>query len=305
MSRKPMFSSRAWPWIGVVALWSAATMLASAIVEAPVGGRERDSAATRILGRCVNALATAAYDRTDLTFHKGRLAYAEKAFSNDVFQVIRREMAPTGHAHMDGDEIKEIMAWLRIATLLDPNNVTYHLDAAYWLMSRDVSRLDEARQVLLAARSANPETYIVHMALGQFATKIGDRQRARRSFDKSLVLWPGGMLPADDDDNQTKQEKAEQIKIDKKEMLKLRIFLREMNGDTAGAIADLKSILEIFPDSPLVRARIPLVENGQEPPALAEQKWNALRTQEYHHVCEEPAGEHAGHSDEEPKGGRP
>ena len=279
-----------------------ATLLASVIVEAPVGGLERDPVTTRIFGRCVNALATAAYDRTDLTFHKGRPSYVEKAFSNDVFQVLRREIAPTGHTHMDGDETKEIMAWLRIATLLDPDNITYHLDAAYWLMSRDVGRPDEARQVLIEARASNPESYIVHMALGQFATKIGDRQRARRSFDKALELWPRGMLPAEDDNNETRREQAEQSKIDKKEMLKLRIFLREMDGDMAGAIADLKSILELFPDSPLVRARIPLVENGQELPALAEQKWNALRKQEYHHVCEEPAGEHAGHNDDEPKG---
>lgn len=289
MIQKPIFRSRAWPWIALAVLWSVATLLASVAVDAPVAdSQEGSSVASRILGRCVNALATAAYDRTDLTFHKGRPTYHERAFSNTAFQVLQREIAPVGHAHMGGEETKEIMSWLRIATLLDPHNVTYHLDAAYWLMSQDVNRPDEARRILLEARAANPESYLVYLGLAQFATKIGDRLLARRNCDRAITLWPKGQS-ADDE---------QQTMMDKRELLMLRVLLREMDGDMAGAAADLKEILVMFPQSPLVRARIPVIESGGEPPALAEQRWNALRKQEYQHVCEAATGEDAGHNHE-------
>lgn len=290
MRQRTIFISKAWPWVTVAVLWGAAASLACVIVDAPVAGsRAADSIAERILGRCVNALAAQAYDRADLTFHKGRPHSRERAFSNDVFQVWRQDMAPTGHAHMSGDETKEIMAWLRFATLLDPHNITYRLDAAYWLMSTDINRPDAARKVLLDAGMADPHSYLVYLGMVQFATKTGDRLLARRSCDRALELWPGGQLPGDDE---------ERTKMDKRELLMLRVLLREMDGDTAGAIADLKSVIEIFPNSPQIRLRIRHIESGQESPALAEQWWNALKQQEYHHVCEEHSGEHAGHEEE-------
>lgn len=287
MRGQAVLRSRAWPWIFVVALWAAAASLATVVADVPVAaGTGSDSIAVRMVGRCVTALASEAYARSDLTFHKGRPTYRDKAFSNDVFQVWRKEIAPAGHTHMAGEQTKEIMSWLRFASLLDPHEVTYYLDAAYWLMSRDIGRPDAARLVLAEARARNPHSYLVYFGFSQFATKVGDKRLARRSCDRALALWPSGKSPSDDES---------QPMIDKREILSLRVILREMDGDKAGAIADLRSILEMFPESPQVRARIGLIMDGREPAAAAEQRWNALMKQEYHHVCEDEVREQAGH----------
>ncbi|MEI6969948.1 MAG: tetratricopeptide repeat protein [bacterium] len=286
--------SGAWPWFIAAVLWGAAASLACVVADPPVVRRGEDiSIAARMFGRCVSALAGEAYGRADLTFHKGRPTYHEKAFSNDVFQVWRRELAPVGHSHLGGSETKEIMSWLRFASLLDPHNVTYHLNAAYWLMSGDIGRPDAARKVLLEARDLNPDSYLVYLGLSQFATKTGDRSLARRSCDRALELWPRGKSPDDDED---------QLKIDRREILSLRVILREMEGDMAGAIADLQAILGMFPESPLVRSRIMLIAAGQETAAMAEQRWEALRKQEYYHVCEGEAAAHEEHEHDQGDG---
>jgi len=278
------FSDKRWLWIFGVCLWGMATILYSVLASQPLAsGAGDNSVASRVMGKCVTAFAETAFDRAELAFHSGRPQYREKAFSNDLFQVWHREIAPTGHAHLEGGQTKEVLAWLRFASLLDPHSVKYHLIAAFWLQGKDIGRPDEARRVLLEARAKNPESYVVYMGLGRLYAKTDDKLLAHRCYDRALVLWPRGKAP-DDDQFQTN--------LDKRELLSRRAILREIEGDTAGAISDMKSIVELFPASPLIMARLLLLETGQKPQDSPAQRWGVLRNPEYHPLCEDASHEH-------------
>ena len=281
-----MFTSKLWPWLAFASLWSLAGGMACFLDGFP-GGERAASTTARIFGKCVSSLADSAYERADMAYHLGRPAYEERAFSNDVFQTWRSEIAPGAHAHLEGKDKMEILSWLKISLALNPGDVERYLVAAFWLLDRTIARPAEAEKLLIAARQANPDAYLPYLGLGRLYTKTDEREKAMRCFDRGIMLWPGGLSRTNDE-----------ARLDKRELLSRRAILREMNGDAPGAITDMKDILSLYPELrlPQFRERIVSLQSGRQPVESAAQRWSALMAADYRHACQRGSDdEHEGH----------
>lgn len=287
MSENPAPGRVRRPWIIVFVLWTLASSLACGLAAMPVfsgAGGSRRSVAEQLFGQSVTALADYSFvSEADGFYHRGRRHYVETAFTNDVFQMLRREISPEGHAHLDGNDMKDVLAWVRMAILLDPHNVEYALVAAYWLQ-RELGETDAALATLREAAAANPDSYLPYLGRGRLYAKIGDRARARTSYETAYVRWPGNLDRADPD-----------ALIDRREILIRLAILRELDNDIPGAVKFMKQIAQEFPSaSRIVRERAALIEQGRPLPVSAEERWDTIRQAEYHHFCAEETGGHDG-----------
>lgn len=272
-----------------VLFWAAAGVVAVNGTIASFSGNDVSlTAATRLLIVSSSVIGQQAMERAEWEFHGGQPVYEDEAFSNSYFQVLSGRLLPRSHVHLDGRESREMLPWLRAATWADPKNVTNALLTAYWLV-RDPVGAKSAMAMLTDAQLHNPDNYLVYMGKGRFFAKADDRARARRYYERALALWPSGMDPRDDD-----------VRMDKREILSRLEVLDELDGDIRGAIGRMMGIVEVLPEkSVLFRHRIGVLLNGETPVESAAERWNALRSEEYHHLCSAEGGNH--HPDE---GGR-
>ncbi len=290
---KPIRSS--WPWIVTACAWTLAGSLACRLAALPVfseTGAGTGTVAQQILGRTTSAFADYSfYQEADGFYHKGRSHYVDTAFTNDFFQAMRRQIAPVGHAHAQGKEVKDVLAWLRIAISLDPANTEYSLVAAYWLQ-RELGMTDAALEVLRESSAANPGAYEPYIGRGRLYARIGDRERSRKAYEMALARWPGGDDPNDEDP-----------KIAKREILLRLSIICEVEGDIQDAISYLRQIVAVFPDSSRrAGERAAMLERGELPPLSAIERWNVATRAEDHHFCEEETDEHTGSHDHDQNG---
>ena len=291
MSRSPAPIRIRWPWILTVALLILASSLACRLAILPAFSSSNAgtrSLAEQLLGQSATALADYSFfDKADGFYHRGRRHYVDTAFTNDIFQVLRQEISPEGHAHLQGDDMKDVLAWVRIAVSLDPRNVDYSLVAAYWLQ-RELGRTDAALALLREAATANPDSYLPYLGRGRLYGKLGDRTRARIAYQLAFRHWPGDSDKNDPD-----------TMIDKREILVRLAILCELDNDIHGAIGFMNQIAEAFPSaSRIVKEQAAMLERGEKPPVSAEQRWNTIREAEYHHFCTEEHGGNTAGDDE-------
>ena len=286
-----LFQSPAWPWIAAAAMLGLAGGLAAAVIpSANAGARGHETVMSRLLGSSAQAFGDSMLDRADTAFHMGRESRPDRtAITNDLFQTWREQIRPTGHAHLAGDRVKDIMAWLRFASWIDPSDVRSVLIASYW-MAGDMQRPREALRILLEAQAEEPGSYLPYLGRSRIYAKLDERAMARRCYDRVLRLWPGGLDPKDED-----------VKFDKREALSRRALLNEMEGRTAEAIRDMMDIVTLFPEraSGQFKRRIAQLARGETPGESAEQRWTALRSERMAHAEDEEesgAHDHAGHA---------
>src|ERR1051325_1987690 len=101
--------------------------------------------------------------------------------------------AEPGHEHHDGEaasgDVREILPWLRLSAMLDPQNVETYTVAAYWLRSH-LKRPEEAEKFLREGWRENPDSYEILFELGRVTSEVRhDDARARNLWELALRKW--------------------------------------------------------------------------------------------------------------------
>ncbi|MBT3194364.1 MAG: hypothetical protein HN341_17600 [Verrucomicrobia bacterium] len=245
----------------VCALSVAAFSLACQLIAAAHTEREpagQPSLAQAIVGDTRLALGSQFYTQADVYFHRGVPHEKALAFDADPFQIVRNEVCPRNHQHLSGtSDIAEIMPWLSLATRVNPQNLNGYLVAAFWLAS-EAKRPELALRILGRAQCNIPYAYEVQLEKGRILLQTGEREQARQAFAAAIAFWEA-----------TADASNHDHLLDKAEALLYRALLREAEGETSGAIADLRAMLAISPENPAMHERLRLLERGQatSPPA--------------------------------------
>ena len=248
--------------VGVVVLWAAAAGLASRI---PVPATQDESAdgqsvVSRVFGSSREVISRQFYAEADRFFHKGVSGHPDRAFDDHLFLRWADAISPTRHEELQGDEIAEIMPWLRLATGADPRNVEAYSTAAYWLGAR--GELDAARIVLEEARGKNPVDYRVPLSLAKLYSTSREHERALKELEIARSLWPAGADPRD-----------QQTQLDRAAILSFRAGALEALGRQSEAIASFRELLTEFPDRHQVRKRLDELEHGRQMTESAHTFW--------------------------------
>ena len=223
-----------------------------------------DSMAERLLGESKVALTWYFYHQADTYFHGGWEHTRHEAFKKSIYQNLAGDISPRYHIHLSGSEVKEIMPWLRLATLTDPHDIRIFFDSAFWL-AHDAKRPDLAEEVLLSAQVDNPFNYQVQLERGRIFLIQNKIDEAKRAFDAGLAFWPS----KDKADTETAMD-------GKARLLLYRALLHEADGKKDEAISNLQEILRLFPERVYLLSRIDDLKEGKEPSLLASKVWSDM-----------------------------
>jgi tetratricopeptide (TPR) repeat protein len=282
-----MNDSRSSSWLLPVAalllLWGVVFSMATQLTLSPLNlFSGNTSVAERWLGASRVALGNSFFEEADNYFHKGVGHVQQKAFSNDLFQMLKAEIEPSVHVHPEGVEVSEIMPWLRFTTEMDPNNVDAYLTTAYWLEG-SIRRPDLAEAVLREAQMNNPKDYRVINERAKMLFGTGNDGKAATLLDAAIKLWPGGQDPED-----------QQTRIDLAQMLSYRAFLFELNGHCGQALDLFKKAYARMPNNNALEQRVHALERGEDFSQKDRHVWESVFARR--HVC---AREGADHEDED------
>ena len=117
----------------------------------------------------------------------------------DVIDSFGRHFFPDRHTHLDeggptGDlstshEVREILPWLKISSILDPENVQTYTVTAFWLRTK-LGKVDEARQVLREGLRSNPGDPELLYEMGRvYYENYHNLDRARDIWEAALRMW--------------------------------------------------------------------------------------------------------------------
>jgi hypothetical protein len=117
----------------------------------------------------------------------------------DWIDAFGRHFFPDRHTHLDeggpnddlsgGDQVREILPWLKLSTDLDPQNVQNFTVSAYWLRER-MHKTPEAYQVLLEGLHDNPGSPDILFELGRlYAESYHDTNRAENVWKAAAHNW--------------------------------------------------------------------------------------------------------------------
>ena len=226
------------------------------------------------------ALSESFYETADLYFHCG-VPHKRPRMFTDLFQQWRAAISPERHVHTRGREVREIMPWLRFATLADPHNVEAYLAAAYWLAG-DYGRPDLALRVLREAIRHNPKDFRLYGEAARIHMMRQDKESAARMLEVGIRLWPGEYDPTD-----------REIRLELARMLSYRGFLYELDGNARKALEVFERALHMFPHDHALQERVAALRAGRVNRKWAESAWRELFPAK--HVC---ARGHAHHDAE-------
>ena len=106
----------------------------------------------------------------------------------DWIERFGRRFMITEHTHLEGNNEREILPWLKISSALDPQKIETYVVAAYWL--RDVGKVKEAERFLRQGMLHNPDSYDILFELGRlYYENEHDPARARKIWDLALRKW--------------------------------------------------------------------------------------------------------------------
>jgi tetratricopeptide (TPR) repeat protein len=106
----------------------------------------------------------------------------------DWIERFGRHFIVTEHNHLQGNNEREILPWLRISAELDPQKIETYTVAAYWL--RDLGKVKEAERFLRQGMLNNPDSYEILFELGRLYYEADhDPARARKIWDLALRKW--------------------------------------------------------------------------------------------------------------------
>ena len=106
----------------------------------------------------------------------------------DWIERLGRHFIITEHTHLQGNNEREILPWLKISSKLDPQKVETYTVSAYWL--RDMGKVTEAEAFLREGLRNNPDSYEILFELGRlYSENYHDPARARNVWELGLQKW--------------------------------------------------------------------------------------------------------------------
>jgi len=106
----------------------------------------------------------------------------------DWIERFGRHFIVTEHKHLEGNNEREILPWLKLSAELDPQKIETYIVAAYWL--RDLGKIKEAERFLREGLLKNPESYEILFELGRLYYESNhDPARSRKIWDLALRRW--------------------------------------------------------------------------------------------------------------------
>lgn len=117
----------------------------------------------------------------------------------DVIDSFGRHFFPDRHTHLDeggpteelgkSDKVREILPWLKISSILDPENIQTYVVTAFWLRTK-MDRVAEAEAVLREGLRSNPGNPQLLFELGRvYFENYHDLSRARNVWEAALRAW--------------------------------------------------------------------------------------------------------------------
>jgi tetratricopeptide (TPR) repeat protein len=106
----------------------------------------------------------------------------------DWIERFGRHFLITQHTHLEGNNEREILPWLKLSAELDPQKVETYTVAAYWLC--DLGKIKEAEAFLREGLLNNPDSPEILFELGRlYYENRHDPARARNVWDLGLRRW--------------------------------------------------------------------------------------------------------------------
>jgi tetratricopeptide (TPR) repeat protein len=106
----------------------------------------------------------------------------------DWIERFGRHFIITEHTHLEGNNEREILPWLKLSAELDPQKIETYTVAAYWL--RELGKVKEAEEFLREGLRNNPDSYEILFELGRlYSLNTHDLDRARRVWELGLRRW--------------------------------------------------------------------------------------------------------------------
>lgn len=207
--------------ITVLLLWLTAMVLAAPAIDINnqafmlLHERSDVPALWQVLGEARSIMSNLSLLQADLYFHggikdacdehTGPYAFIERGadhdhdkylhgeISHDVspYNVLLRlsdEISVTEHIHLEGDQLKEIVPWLYLASEVDPNNVLAYTLAGYYLAYR-LDKTDQAIAYLKKGLMNNPDSWEVNGEIGRiYFQKLKDYDASARYLSRAKVL---------------------------------------------------------------------------------------------------------------------
>lgn len=227
------------------------------------GSTAQNSSEIYLLGPARSLLSNTLYTRADVYFHKGAARSRKEAFVS-IFQKWGHIIHPSGHAHAEGDQISEIMPWLKLATQSDPHNIEVYLVASFWL-NGECGRPDLARRAIQEAITRNPERYELYLEKGRLFLSAAEYDRAKKALLTSKKLLQNRV-----------QTDPEQSSIDLTFILAASSYIFELQGNHDKALSTARENLKNNPDRNTYKQRVQLLESRQSTPVQAKEHLQIL-----------------------------
>ena len=272
----------AFPLLATGAIFIAAIATGSLLLNQPAKNGSREKASSvYILGPARALLSDNLFIRADIYFHKGAPRHKEEAF-HGFFQKWKEIICPVEHAHTEGDETKEILPWIRLATQSNPHNIEAYLVASFWL-NGDCGRPDLALNTIQEAIEKNPKHYELYLETGRIHLSTDDYKSAATALQHALNLI-----------TRPNQSNPEQAAIDLSFIYMARSYLFELLDNREGAILATERFLELRPGQHF-SDRLDKLQSEPLDPEAAKARLHEL----FHktHQCDRDEHEHHGEHD--------
>ncbi|MCU0771213.1 MAG: hypothetical protein MUE94_05505 [Verrucomicrobia bacterium] len=151
---------------------------------------------------------------------------------------------PDRHVHLEGDEDKEMLPWVKLAVEMDPHNVDAYAVGGYWL--REMGKTREAEAFLREAQRNNPDSCEIYFELGRLTElTTQDWGKAGRLYRLALVKWQAA---------NAKLEKPDLIAL--AQILGRSAKVHEAQGEYEAALQDYTLLKRVSPSPEAVQRLI-------------------------------------------------
>lgn len=238
-----------------------------------------DSVMTLLMGDSRQIFAAHFYTKADAYFHEGAYvsmfdrpstedhtsAHADAAEEaeheheaaahregRDWIERFGKNFQVTEHSHLEGDNAREILPWLKLSAGMDPHSIEPYVTAAYWLRKR-LNKPEEAERFLREGLRANPDSYEILFELGAVCAECrNDPDVARRLWEMALQKW-----------EEQKQANRKPNELTKIEILGQLAKLEGKQGNIQREIERLEELKKLSPSPDEVEKRIETARQKQ------------------------------------------
>jgi hypothetical protein len=107
----------------------------------------------------------------------------------DWIDAFGRHFRPVSHTHLSGENVREILPWLKISVDLDPHRIQTYITASYWLRTR-LNKINEDEKLLHQGLQANPNDPYLLCELGNlYFENRKDNLHAKNTWLLALRRW--------------------------------------------------------------------------------------------------------------------